>query len=107
MRAVNEVFLFVTKINELKEMAIACVIELQNNNDNNQFYAGQELCGTVRLTLAERIHLRGVYIQIKGKGFWHWESGRNHYTDQVKYLNEKLFFIGSESGKCIFILYMS
>lgn len=84
-------------------MPTTCDIELRNNDDSDTFYAGQELCGTVRLTLTEEKHLRGVYIQIDGKGFFQWQSGRFTYLRKAKYLEEKLYLVGGENGECIFV----
>lgn len=83
-------------------MPTTCDIELQNYG-SNIVYAGQELCGTVRLTLTEERHLRGIYIQIYGKGFCQWVEGRTTYTGRNNYLDEKIYFLGAENGSCIFV----
>lgn len=82
-------------------MSTTCAIELQNNG-GNIVYAGQELCGTVRLTLTEETHLHGVYIQINGKGICQWVEGRTTFNGRTDYLNEIIYFIGGEYGnRCV------
>lgn len=78
-------------------MPTTCDIELQNNA-SNIVYAGQEICGTVRLISTEEKHLRGVYIQIRGKGYCRWVQGRTTHVNQANYLDEIIYFIGGENG---------
>lgn len=78
-------------------MPTACDIEIHSNG-RNIVYAGQELRGTVRLTLTEEKHLRGVYIQIHGRGTCSWEVFDNKYGDQFDYINEVIYFIGAKNG---------
>lgn len=87
-------------------MPTTCDIELHNNNDSDTFFAGEELCGTVRLTLTEEKRLRGVYIQIDGKGFFRWDEGRSTYFRTAKYLKEKLYIFGGANGRWISVSYI-
>lgn len=84
-------------------MPTTCAIELQNNISYCVF-SGQELFGTIRLTLTEERHLRGVYIQIYGKGYCKWSEGRTTFVNQATYLNEIIHFIGGGNGRCIIVL---
>lgn len=80
-------------------MPTTCDIELQSNG-SNAVYAGQELCGTVRLTLTEERHLHGIYIQIDGRGFCQWNEGKSTFTGRADYLNEIIYFVGGPNGRC-------
>lgn len=81
-------------------MSTACYIEVQNNG-NNVVYAGQELCGSVRLTLTEERHLHGIYIQIYGKGSCQWAEGRAAFSGRADYLNEIIYFVGGPNGRYV------
>lgn len=85
-------------------MATACAIGLQTNV-NNIVYAGQELCGTVRLTLVEEKHLRGIYIQIDGKGFCQWDEGRTTLNGRADFLKEIIYLVRGQNGRCVFVSY--
>lgn len=76
-------------------MPTACDIEFRNN----VVYAGQELYGTVRLTLTEEKHLRGIYVQICGKGYCKWVEGRTTFIGQENYLHQTIYFIGGDDGR--------
>lgn len=81
-----------------------CDIELQSNG-SNAVHTGQELCGTVRLTLTEEQHLHGIYIQIDGKGFCQWLEYKETFTGRADYLNEIIYFVGGPNGRCAFVSY--
>lgn len=83
-------------------MPTTCDIDFENN-PLKVIYAGQQLRGTVQLTLTEEKKVRGVYIQIRGEAYAHWTKKRGkrtkHYTGEEEYLNEKTYFVGgSETG---------
>lgn len=78
-------------------MPTTCDIEIHSGG-SDIVYAGQELCGTVRLTLTEEKHLRGVYIQIHGEGICSFKVFDNEYRDQFDYINEVIYFIGAKNG---------
>lgn len=75
-----------------------CKIEFENN-PNKVLYAGQTLRGTVELALTEAKTVRGIYIQIHGKGFCKWRSGKATHSGKENYLNETTYFIGGNDGK--------
>lgn len=81
-------------------MSTTCYIEFENS-ELNAFYAGQMLCGTVRLNLLERKTFRGVYIHIKGNAFAKCRvAGEKYFTFGTEnYLDEKLYLIGGMNGK--------
>lgn len=81
-------------------MPTTCDIVLQNN----LVYAGQLLSGTVRLTLTEEKNLRGIYIQIYGKGYCKWTEGKTAYVNQANYFNGIIYFVGGQNGRCIIVL---
>lgn len=83
-------------------MPTICEVEFRNSN-GNVVCAGQELCGIVRLALTEETHLRGIYVQICGKGSCQWVEGRTAFNGQADFLNETIYLIGGPNGRCAFI----
>lgn len=81
-------------------MSTTCYIEFENS-ELNAFYAGQMLCGMVRLNLLESKMFRGIYIHIKGNAFAKLKVvGEKYFTFGTEnHLDEKLYLIGGMNGK--------
>ncbi|XP_055295698.1 arrestin domain-containing protein 17-like [Sitodiplosis mosellana] len=75
-------------------MSATCVIEFEDN-PRKIIYAGQLLRGMVRLNLTENTNVRSVYVRIKGKAFASWKSGKTKVEAKEKYLDEKMYLVGS------------
>lgn len=77
-------------------------IDLENNPEK-VLYAGQLLRGTIKLATTSEKRVRGIYVQITGKGYCRWSKGsgksRNTYTGREYYLDEKTYLYGDENGK--------
>lgn len=82
-------------------MVTTCEIEFENN-PHKVVYASQLLRGSVRLTLTNEKHVRGVYMHIKGKAFCRWTDGfkddEKTYTSREEYLNVKMYLVGDING---------
>ncbi|KAJ6645788.1 Arrestin domain-containing protein 17 [Pseudolycoriella hygida] len=72
-----------------------------DNNPQKVVYSGSSLNGTVNLSLTEEKKLYGIYLELIGKAYCTWtrSSGKSsvRYTGEENYLNQKLYFVGSES----------
>lgn len=99
-------------------MPTTCEIDFEN--PEKVFYAGQLLRGTVRLTLTKEKKVRGVYVKIFGRAYAYWteyctidhdrnrnrnsnSSSSGHYVSfsgDEDYLDEKTYFVGGSSGNC-------
>lgn len=79
-------------------MPTTCVIDFEDN----PVYSGQLLRGTVELNLSKEKNVRGVYIDLCGKGYASWTENNGRYqqiyTTEEIYLNERIYFVGG-SGK--------
>lgn len=83
-------------------MPTSCEIDFENSPMKIVF-AGELLCGKVRLTLTKEKHLRSIYIRIRGhasvrlddptRGY---NSGRQNYLNKAIYLMRGIN--GSESN---------
>lgn len=84
-------------------MPIKCVIDFENN-PHKVVYAGEALCGTIKLALTEEKRVRGIYIRILGRAYCRWTNGtgkhRRSYTGREIYLNEKVYLLGGRVGNC-------
>lgn len=91
-------------------MPTTCDIDFENNPEK-VLYAGQLLSGTIKLTLTSEKRVRGVYVQITGKGYCHWTKGsgknRSEYTGREYYLDEKTYLYGDENGNFVAFIYQS
>ncbi|XP_031621628.1 arrestin domain-containing protein 17-like [Contarinia nasturtii] len=78
-------------------MPTTCGIEYEDN-PSKVFYAGQLIRGRVKFILTEDKNIRGVYVQLYGRGFTSWSEGcsrdQKTYTDQEFYLNERTYLVG-------------
>lgn len=85
-------------------MPTTCNIEFENNLPK-VCYSGTLLRGSVTLSLTSPKSCRGVYIKIRGDGYARWTegSGKNKktYTGSETYIEERVYFEGSPSGKII------
>lgn len=97
-------------------MSTYCEIEFEN--PEKVFYAGELLRGSVRLTLTEQQTVRGVYVEIFGRAYAYWteycsedhahdrnRSGHHvSYSGAENYLDEKIYFVGDRRGNFLFHL---
>lgn len=84
-------------------MSTSCEIEFENN-PRKIVYAGQLLRGAVRLNLAKKITVRGVYVRINGKAFAKWMHGKTKIIIKESYFDKKVYLVEETTGTFLFIL---
>uniref|UniRef100_A0A336MDB3 CSON015362 protein n=1 Tax=Culicoides sonorensis TaxID=179676 RepID=A0A336MDB3_CULSO len=96
-------------------MALNCNIKF-DNNPQGIYYSGQNLSGTVELSVERLIKVKAISLKISGFAYTHWTerenykvNGKNHtrmvnFHGREDYLNSTTYLIGSPNANQIEIL---
>lgn len=80
-------------------MSAGCSVSVHfENNPQKVVFAGQLLCGTVRLICSEEKTIRGLFVDIHGEAYAQWskKTGKTNtiYSGKEEYLNFNKNFFG-------------
>lgn len=79
-------------------MPTSCEIDFENNPMKIVF-AGELLCGSVRLTLTKEKHLRALYIRINGHASVRMDDPtRGYNSGRQNYLNKAIYLVRGNDG---------
>lgn len=89
---------------------IICEVDFEDN-PSQVVWSGQRLRGNVYIKLGQQKLIRGIYIQLLGRGYAHWSKGkgghRKEFIGKENYLNVQQYLIGGTSGKLALCRYFS
>lgn len=78
-------------------MPTTCEIDF-DDNPMKIVFAGELMCGTVRIKLTKEQGIRSIYLRINGHASVRMDN-QTHNADRQTYLNKKIYLVRGNNGK--------
>jgi len=83
----------------LRPMVRVTNYQIQLDRPNGVYVSGEDVTGTLHLTVGSDINCRGVRLKLSGSGYVHWHTGsgddRNDYYGRKEYVSKSMTVLGN------------